>query len=333
MKTLYISALKSIVNCCLSSADGSCPLTKEDNPLIWDLLGFDDYVDRFNRQLMQRATIIPARYYTILRNLIGIDATGSIVYNPIDQKCIFFKGWEPQSSLEHLVYKDSNYRLEYILDRKTMEWRKIYESVSQPFIPCALLDLENDYILADIKNTSLAYASIKKEEEMNNIFHAKEEATIYNSRFYYRKIIFSPPATIVIWADGDKTMVRCESDEPYDPEKGLALCFMKRAFFDSKVSEYHKLLRKETQRFYDQFADIKDSPTASNPTNGINLLGETLKRAGEQARKNIMEIVAGGCTVADETILYSYEKSPTEHDEIRKEDNEEDVLCSTDTKE
>ena len=37
-------------------------------------------------------------------------------------------------------------------------------------------------------------------------------------------------ATVVIWTDGTKTKVKCQDNEPYDYEKGIALCFMKRAF-------------------------------------------------------------------------------------------------------
>lgn len=37
--------------------------------------------------------------------------------------------------------------------------------------------------------------------------------------------------TVVIkWVDGTKTKVKCQNNEPFDAEKGIALCFMKRAF-------------------------------------------------------------------------------------------------------
>lgn len=44
-----------------------------------------------------------------------------------------------------------------------------------------------------------------------------------------KKVIFNDPATIVIWADGEKTVVKCQNGEPYDPEKGLAMAITKRA--------------------------------------------------------------------------------------------------------
>ena len=45
----------------------------------------------------------------------------------------------------------------------------------------------------------------------------------------YKRVIFNAPATIVLWRDGSKTVVTCKKGDQYDPEKGLALCFMKKA--------------------------------------------------------------------------------------------------------
>lgn len=41
------------------------------------------------------------------------------------------------------------------------------------------------------------------------------------------KVIFNNPATIVIWTDGTKTVVKCEG-EKFDPEKGLAMAITKK---------------------------------------------------------------------------------------------------------
>lgn len=44
------------------------------------------------------------------------------------------------------------------------------------------------------------------------------------------KVIFNPPATIVFFDDGSKTVVRCSPNDVFDREKGIALCVMKRAY-------------------------------------------------------------------------------------------------------
>lgn len=43
-----------------------------------------------------------------------------------------------------------------------------------------------------------------------------------------RNVIFNPPATIVFWIDGTKTVVKCQNDEEFDPEKGITMAFFKK---------------------------------------------------------------------------------------------------------
>ena len=44
-----------------------------------------------------------------------------------------------------------------------------------------------------------------------------------------KRVIFNDPATIILWADGTKTVVKCVKDETFDPEKGLAMAIAKKA--------------------------------------------------------------------------------------------------------
>lgn len=62
-----------------------------------------------------------------------------------------------------------------------------------------------------------------------------DECGVYDELVKYmprvKKIIFSEPATIVLWGDGSKTVVKCNvKSEPYDKEKGLAMCIAERYF-------------------------------------------------------------------------------------------------------
>lgn len=72
-------------------------------------------------------------------------------------------------------------------------------------------------------------------------------------KFEYKKIIFSGPCTIILWMDGTKTMARTNKEEAFDPEKGVAICFMKRALGET---EGKKVLRKANKDFYDEVARI-----------------------------------------------------------------------------
>lgn len=52
-----------------------------------------------------------------------------------------------------------------------------------------------------------------------------------------KKVIFNNPATIVIWADNVKTIVKCDG-EKFDPEKGLAMAIAKRLLGDNNGYYY-----------------------------------------------------------------------------------------------
>lgn len=56
-------------------------------------------------------------------------------------------------------------------------------------------------------------------------------------------VIFNPPATIVFWSDKTKTVVKCDYEqEPYDPEKGLAMAISKKMLGDNKYEYYNTFL-------------------------------------------------------------------------------------------
>lgn len=58
-------------------------------------------------------------------------------------------------------------------------------------------------------------------------------------RFTIKKVIFNDPATIVFWADGTKTVVKCADFDIWDPEKGLAMAICKRVYGE----EFHKIFK------------------------------------------------------------------------------------------
>lgn len=57
-----------------------------------------------------------------------------------------------------------------------------------------------------------------------------------------KKVIFSNPATIVLWSDGTKTVVKCGENETFDEEKGLAIAIAKHALGNDGV--YYEVFKK-----------------------------------------------------------------------------------------
>ena len=44
----------------------------------------------------------------------------------------------------------------------------------------------------------------------------------------HKKIVFNDPATIVIWRDGTKTIVKCTKGEVFNKEKGILMAYFKK---------------------------------------------------------------------------------------------------------
>lgn len=59
------------------------------------------------------------------------------------------------------------------------------------------------------------------------------------------EVIYNDPATVVIWEDGEKTVVKCSDGDAFDPEKGLLLCIAKRFYGNS--GRFNNVLRKWAQ--------------------------------------------------------------------------------------
>ena len=62
-----------------------------------------------------------------------------------------------------------------------------------------------------------------------------------------KNVIFNDPATIVFWKDGTKTVVKCQDGDEFDPEKGLAMAIVKKAYGNkgSYCNKLKKWLPKE----------------------------------------------------------------------------------------
>ena len=57
-----------------------------------------------------------------------------------------------------------------------------------------------------------------------------------------KNVKFNGPATIVFWADGTKTVVKCQNGDNYSEEVGLAMCIVKKAF--GNTSKYNDIFKK-----------------------------------------------------------------------------------------
>lgn len=69
-----------------------------------------------------------------------------------------------------------------------------------------------------------------------------------------KKIIFNGPATIVIWSDGAKTVVKQSKLDNYDYEKGFAMCVVKKVFGD----QYNAIRKMVDESYENTLTKITD---------------------------------------------------------------------------
>lgn len=77
----------------------------------------------------------------------------------------------------------------------------------------------------------------------NAIACIKEETTMNcDIRSNIKNVIFNYPATIILWKDGTKTIVKVRKGEKYDPEKGFAMAVCKKMF--GNEGNYYKVFKE-----------------------------------------------------------------------------------------
>lgn len=69
---------------------------------------------------------------------------------------------------------------------------------------------------------------------------------IPNIKSYIKKVVFNDPATIIFWTDDTKTVVKAEN-EPFDPEKGMAMAIAKKVL--GNKHDYYNIFVKWMKKY------------------------------------------------------------------------------------
>ena len=101
-----------------------------------------------------------------------------------------------------------------------------------------------------------------------------------------KDVIFAPPATIVYWSDGSKTVVKCSEKDVFDPEKGLAMAIAKRCG-GNKGSYY-----KEIQNWVEKSG--KKYPGKPAAGKAVDL--DVLKKYSSEANKDFEKFLSAAAS-------------------------------------
>lgn len=92
-----------------------------------------------------------------------------------------------------------------------------------------------------------------KEDEIDNdlnLIRMIEELEAEEQYDYlaFEKIIFNNPATIVIWADGTRTVVKACKEDKFDKGVGLKTALLQRVFGKDIDKEINKIVDEDNKR-------------------------------------------------------------------------------------
>lgn len=136
-----------------------------------------------------------------------------------------------------------------------------------------ILDTDSDYPM------SITYDNRNFYKAIVNTFYgrrnSKEETMKTVPTYAVKKIIYNPPATIVFWEDGSKTVVKCSKDDEYSPYFGFLAALAKKVY--GNPSRVRKIVDKWAPEEEEQLNDIAKAFKAA--TESIQSLAERFNKA------------------------------------------------------
>ena len=193
----------------------------------------------------------------------------AIVLDEMMKSYARYKGYELQYNSDNGVYEDHTVRhyafsIDFIYDREEIsffvkitkttnlyyEFNEITKRIENYFMTrtmcrgIAEAETQSEYIKKDVGMTRTMLRDM-----LNSTFGIPRHGK--SGRFPWgcfipeiKDVIFNGPATIVFWSDGTKTVVKCQEDDEYDPEKGLAMAISKKALGNkgNYCNVFHKWL-------------------------------------------------------------------------------------------
>ena len=122
-------------------------------------------------------------------------------------------------------------------------------------------------------------------------------------RLKIEKVIFNEPATIVLWSDGTKTVVKCDESETFDHEKGLAMAIAKRFLRTNTTgSNYYDEFKKWLPKEEPKPETKTKTETVTLYAEGLPILEAKIDKDLEEMNKEVSERIQNLCKIAKENL-------------------------------
>lgn len=195
------------------------------------------------------------------------------------------------SSLESTIHIDDS--TEAIADAIDRRIRHIYNEKEANMVGIKFNDLEKELKEFGIELLTIRQSSgdvdFKIEGRFNPRLHkaymAREKLTPVHPvgpKPVPKKVIFSGPATTILWKDGTKTTVKCQEGDEWTPDVGIAMCYLKKML--GNKGNYNKIFREAEKVSEVQYK--KEDLNAAKTVEGDSYYSSAL----DSMKQNINEI-------------------------------------------
>lgn len=99
----------------------------------------------------------------------------------------------------------------------------------------------NNMILSKVSGNTVWRSDTYAVDNSTRLFKLIDEERMGKEMMKIKKVIYNGPATIVLWENGTKTVVKC-NNETLDKEKGLAMAISKKAL--GNIGNYYNVFKK-----------------------------------------------------------------------------------------
>lgn len=197
------------------------------------------------------------------------------------------------TSLESTIHINDS--ADSIADAINRRIRHLYKEREANMVHVKFNDLEKDLKELGIELSTIRQSSGEVGCEITGYFNpsvyktrnAREKLTPINPvgpKPIPKKVIFSGPATTILWKDGTKTTVKCQEGDEWTPDVGIAMCYLKKML--GNKGNYNKIFREA-----EKVSEVQYKKEDLNAAKTVEIKGDSYYGSAlDSMKRNINEI-------------------------------------------
>ena len=183
------------------------------------------------------------------------------------------KNLAPTPFLDSVDYERFKKEIEYCLNNDFAAQKKLYKTMINSVYgsrgQCKSLASKVNTVYSP-DGEGIAIGMVRKDTGVELECHLEN---------FIEKVIFNDPATIIIWKDGTKTVVKTQEGDTFDPMVGMAMCIAKKAM--GNQGNYFEEFKKWCEPWYEE--QEKDNGISFDMEKWKNYMKEVINKVLEKA--------------------------------------------------